>query len=185
MIEEWRPVVGYDGYYEVSNLGRVRSVGKLDGAGKFRKGRIRKQKISRTGYMEITLSKDTALKTKKVHRIVAEAFIPNPQNLPFVNHKDESRTNNCVDNLEWITPWDNAHYGTAQERLKATMPQKIKNLQKPVVQSDLSGNVVSKYESITEAEEKTGVNKSHIVKCCKGKLTHTGGYRWSYDLSEK
>ena len=113
MTEIWKPVVGYEGYYEVSNLGRVRSIDKYVNtkccSKRFRNGRILKG-IKHNEYMWVSLSKDNVKSKKRVHRLVAEAFLPNPQNLPYINHKDENKTNNISVNLEWCTPAYNTIY---------------------------------------------------------------------------
>lgn len=103
----WKPVVGFEGLYEVSSLGRVRN----------KKGEILKQRIKRTNctcYKSVDLWKDGRYHKKYIHRLLAEAFIPNPDNLPMVNHKDEDGTNNFIDNLEWCTREYNVNYGTAK-----------------------------------------------------------------------
>ncbi len=136
MKEQWRKVVGYDDYYEVSNLGRVRSIDRTiqytDGRVVHRKSKILSQKIDR-GYYSVTVSKNNDKKLLKVHRLVAQAFIPNTDNLPCVNHKDENKENNSVDNLEWCTYEYNVNYGTrnrrASERLK-NRPSKLKGVPK-------------------------------------------------------
>lgn len=105
----WKPVVGFESLYEVSSLGRVRN----------KKGEILKQRIKRTNctcYKSVDLWKDGRYHKKYIHRLLAEAFIPNPDNLPMVNHKDEDGTNNFIDNLEWCTREYNVNYGTAKER---------------------------------------------------------------------
>lgn len=105
----WEPVLGFEGLYEVSSLGRVRN----------KKGEILKQRIKRTNctcYKSVDLWKDGRYHKKYIHRLVAEAFLPNPGNLPMVNHKDEDGTNNFIDNLEWCTREYNVNYGTAKER---------------------------------------------------------------------
>lgn len=115
MEEIWRPVEGYEGYYEVSNLGRVRGVDRviLDSGGRhqFKKGSELKLRKDRQGYVIVSLSMNRHYITKCVHRLVSEAFIPNPNNLPQVNHKDEDKSNNVVTNLEWCTSKYNANYG--------------------------------------------------------------------------
>lgn len=123
MDEIWKPVVGYEGLYEVSNLGRVRSVDRYvrfgrwgdNGQTRLRKSQLISPKIDE-GYYRVNLNKDGHQKMFKVHRLVAMAFIPNPDNLPVVNHKDENRLNNCVNNLEWCTQQYNSVYGTSIER---------------------------------------------------------------------
>ena len=125
MTEEiWRPIEGYEGLYEVSNLGRVRSLDRYDSRNQFRKGRIMKQNNDGRDYMSIQLCLNGKLKKYFVHRLVAEAFLPNPDNLPQVNHKDEDKSNNRVDNLEWCTAKYNLSYGTRNIRIRETL---IKN----------------------------------------------------------
>ena len=126
MIEEiWRPVVGYEGLYEVSNTGIVRSLDRYDNRNCFRKGKvISLLKKGEYGYIQVNLCYNGKLYKKYVHRLVAQAFLPNPDNLPEVNHKDEDKTNNSVDNLEWCDRSYNLKYGTARIRERDT---KIKN----------------------------------------------------------
>ena len=111
MMEEWRAVPGYEGLYEVSNTGMVRSL---------RHNKIMSPNTNRYGYKYINLCKDGIIKTKTIHRLVAQVFIPNPDNLPEVNHKDEDKTNNSVDNLEWCVHIYNMNYRTRNIRAKET-----------------------------------------------------------------
>jgi hypothetical protein len=106
---------------------------------------------------------------------VAKAFIPNPEGLPFINHKDENKQNNCVDNLEWCDNDYNIHYGTGIARRSV-------NQQKQIEQIDMQGNVVAVHDGIVKASEATGISRSNIGKCCKGISRHktAGGYRWRY-----
>ena len=121
--EEWRPVVGYEGLYEVSNTGQVRSLDKYDSLGVFWIGKLL-SKLKVGGYFMVKLRKDGIQKMCLIHRLVAQSFIPNPLNLPQVNHKDEDKTNNMVDNLEWCDAKYNMNYGTRQKR---SINTKIKN----------------------------------------------------------
>jgi hypothetical protein len=107
-LEEWRPVKGYEGLYFVSNTGRIRS--------NYKGGRTLKIQTQHTGYKTVELFNNRIGKTVCVHRIVAEAFIPNPDNKPQVNHKDETRFNNHVSNLEWVTAKENQNYGTCKKK---------------------------------------------------------------------
>ena len=162
MIKEyWKPVVGYEGHYQVSNLSRVKSI-------KFGKEIILKQNIRR-GYYYVILSKNGIVKNYFVHRLVAEAFLDNPDNLPCVNHKDENKLNNNVDNLEWCTHEYNINYGTRTERCS-----------KPVLQYTLDGEFVREWESAIQAEREGGFNNTCICQCCLGKQKTHKGYIWKY-----
>lgn len=117
MTEEiWRPVVGYEGLYEVSSYGRVRSLDRYDSRNQFREGKILKNRDNGNGYLLCGLSKNGIVKNKYIHRLVAEAFIERPDGLYEVNHKDENKKNNIVDNLEWCDRKYNNNYGTKIER---------------------------------------------------------------------
>ena len=123
MIEEiWKPIEGYEGLYEVSNLGRVRSLDRF--YYRLHKGKVLSPTKDRYGYLTVTLNCNGKSKTIKIHRLVAQAFLPNPDNLPQVNHKDEVKSNNCVDNLEWCSAKYNVNFGTRQERYRNTMLEK-------------------------------------------------------------
>lgn len=177
MEEIWKDIVGYEGLYQVSNLGRVRSLDRYvlhkQSVRKLHKGCIMNP-YRITGYPAVHLSKDGQKKGFLVHRLVATAFIPNPNNLPEVNHKDESRTNNIVDNLEWCTVLENNVYGTKIERQTA-------KIRKPVLQYDLSGNFIKEWQSAVAAErEIAGKFTSAIMKCASGTNKTAYGYIWQY-----
>lgn len=167
--EEFKAVKGYEGLYEVSNLGRVRSL-------KYGKGRVLCGSNNGAGYLQVVLSKNSKRKDCAVHRLVAEAFIPNPDGLPQINHIDEDKTNNCVWNLEWCDVKYNINYGTGIER-------SAEKRGKRVYQYTLSGSFVRSYTSTREAERQTGIRISSISDCCNGKRNYksAGNYRWSYD----
>lgn len=181
MIEEvWKDVVGYEGYYQVSNLGKVKSVDRYvatvgNPSGKrLIKGKILSQ-AKRTirhepGYCFVGLSKNNITTTFAVHRLVAQAFIPNPGNLPCVNHKDENKFNNNVNNLEWCTVAYNNTYGTARER-----GGKKKSM--PVVKLGLDGYLIRRYKSLVTAAKEEGVTKGNLANICvnrNGKKTLNG-----------
>jgi len=120
MIEEWRPIEGYEGLYDVSSYGRVRSLDRYDNRNCFRKGHILKQSNDGRGYMSIVLCLNGIFKRYLIHRLVAQTFIPNPDNLPQVNHKDENKSNNRIENLEWCNQKYNNDYGSRKERIRIT-----------------------------------------------------------------
>ena len=174
MTEEiWKDIAGYEGLYKVSNLGRVKSLCK---------NKLMCPRANKRGYYQINLYSDS--KTRKmylVHRLVATAFIDNPDNLPIVNHKDENTSNNCVENLEWCSVSYNICYGNAIKRLLETRQQrKRKTAEKPVLQFTKYGKLINEFISISEAARQTDCNLGAICQCCKGKRSHTGGYIWKY-----
>lgn len=164
MNETWRPVVGYEGLYEVSDLGNVRSL-NYNGTGIIKN---LKPQLLPSGYLQVSLYKKGRPKSAAVHRLVAKAFIENPSYLPVVNHKDENKTNNEACNLEWCTVKYNTNYGTS-----------LRKRCKPLVAKDALGNVIHSFESTREAAN-AGFNLGHVSNCCLGRIkTHKGLY-WEY-----
>lgn len=175
MDEEWRDVEGYEGYYQISNLGRVKSF-------KHKSPRIMKPHHDKKGYARLILRKSGKDIPNLVHRLVAKAFIPNPQNLPEVNHKDENPSNNVLTNLEWCDKKYNNNYGTKIERGVANRDARAigdKNSM-AVLQLDINGNLIKEWKSATACREELGFDNSVIAKCCKGKLKTGYGYTWKY-----
>lgn len=174
MSEIWLPVKGYEGLYEVSNLGNVRSLN----FGRTGQIKLKKPREIRR-YLSVNLWKDGEIKTCRVHRLVAEAFIPNQNNLPQVNHKDENKKNNCVENLEWCDSSYNINYGERNVKVG----KKLKNgpCSKPVLQYTKTGELVREWESTREAG-RNGFDQSAVQKCCRGntKLKSYKGYIWKY-----
>ena len=177
MSEIWRPVIGFEGKYEVSNYGRVRSVDRIvvrsDGRRRFYKGMFLKQLTSDKGYQFVQMSDCHKNVTRMVHRLVAEAFIgPRPAGLE-VNHVDEDKSNNCVGNLEYITHKENLAHGTRSERHAIAVG-------KPVIQYTLSGEFVAEYSSRSAAARETGIGNSDICQAIIGRRqSQAGGYRWT------
>ena len=178
--EQWKPIKGYEGFYEISSFGRVRSVQRIVTKTNNKQmtvhERILKTYINK-GYEYVSLCKDSIYERKKVHRLVAEAFIPNPHNYPCVNHKDEIKNNNLVTNLEWCTYEYNSNYGTHNSKLRA---QSIKQKGRSVQQYDLRGVLVNKYEC-TKDLERAGFDRRQVYNCCIGKRAHFKGFVWRLD----
>lgn len=186
--EVWKPIPNYEGFYEVSNIGRVRSL-------------YRYKKIlhpsDTNGYRTVELWKGKKRKRIGVHRLVAMAFIDNPDNKPFVNHKDETRDNNSVDNLEWATHLENCRYGTAIARRTAHLDYSKRHINnagqilacsKPIIQYDKNGNYIREWKSATECSKKTGFSISGIRSVVRGKRNSIFGYVFkerSDDLSRR
>ena len=176
--EIWKPVVGYEDLYEVSNLGRARSLDRTVNSGikhsdkVVKKGKILKASLNSSGYLYLNLWRQRKNKKYRVHRLVAEAFLPNPEGLPQVNHKNENKTDNRVENLEWCSNKYNMNYGTARERM-------CKKRRKPCGQYK-NGVLIETFSHSKEAYKKTGVWWVNINTCCQGKRKTAGGYEWRY-----
>ena len=158
--EIWKDIEGFEGYYMVSNLGNVKSLNYRHTG----KEKILKPSDNGHGYLKVGLFKDGKRKDCRINRLVAIAFIPNPYNLPEVNHIDHCRINNNVENLEWCTSQYNVEYSQA----------------KAIIGIDKITGLIVEFSSIMEASRQTGTNQSHITKCCKGKLKSCGGFYWHY-----
>ena len=181
--EIWKPIKGYEGLYEVSNIGRVRSLNYWCKIGNVQ---IKKLSKDNHGYLHVRLCKSGKQTIALVHRLVAEAFIPNddPEHKTQVNHKDECKTTNFVwvnedgtinpekSNLEWCDRVYNINYGTGIKR-------SVQNRQKPIKQMTLDGDIIKIWPSTTEAS-KNGFNKDNIYKCLRGKRITHRGFKWQY-----
>lgn len=165
-MEEWKDIVGFEGLYQVSDYGNVRSV---------RSGKLLKpfKKDSKNCYLKVWLCKEGKQKTKFVHRLVAEAFIPNPHHLPEVNHKSECPALNVACLLEWTTHKENTNYGTRNQRISDTKSIAIN-------QCDRDGNFIRQWKSAMEVERQLGIRHQNISLCLKGRLKTAGGYGWQY-----
>ena len=189
MEEIWKDIEGYEGKYEVSNFGRVKSLPRThdisrEKNGSFtyhRKEKVLTPRIDKYGYLHVNLyDNEQRMKRHSVHRLVAGAFIPNPDRLPTVNHKDEDKQNNRVDNLEWMSVSANNQYGTHGYGQRALMAAENARKRKAVVQLDMDGREVNRFVSLNEASRVTGISLGSIGKCVKGKHQSAGGYRWRY-----
>jgi len=180
MEEIWKDIEGYEGLYQVSNLGNVRSVDKFVNARlngiltkRLIKGKNIKLYMDKEGRYIVKLSKNSKRKNYKVHRLVAIAFISNPNNYPYINHKDENPKNNRVDNLEWCTAKYNSNYGTIKDRIAKASERKI-------IQYTLDNKFIQEWESMTKAQNKLNIPQSNISACCRKIYKQAGGYIWKY-----
>ena len=155
-----KDVQNYEGLYAVTSCGKVYS---------YKSKKFLKPRKGGAGYLEVGLYKGGERKTYRVHRLVAEAYLPNPNNLPCVNHKDENKENNALPNLEWCDWSYNINYGSRNKRVSQT-------LGKPVFCVELNKT----FDGARAAGRELGLDNSHIIKCCNGKLKTTGGYHWRY-----
>lgn len=171
--EIWKPVKGYEGYYEVSNLGNVRSVDRVvvysNGAKHSYKGTILSTRPNSAGYTTVRLSINQDRVNHFVHRLVAEAFLPNPNNYPQVNHKDENPKNNALENLEWCSATYNINYGNRN-----------KSTRRPIVRLSLEGDYIDSYDGIRQAARELGLSNSGISGALTGTYYTHLGYCWVY-----
>lgn len=185
-IEIWKPVVGYEGLYEVSSMGNVRS----SNYNHTNKPKLLKQELCKNGGLRVTLYKHT--KTRfLVHRLVAEAFIPNPNNLPEIDHINTNRTDNTVwlnedgsvnydkTNLRWCTRKGNMNNPITRTKLSNSKLYHTYNM-KAIIQTSKDGTFIQEYKCTREAERATNIDHSSINKCCKGIYKTAGGFIWKY-----
>lgn len=195
--EVWRDIPGWEGFYQASNRGRFKSFDRNIRQNGFNvfylgkwKGGIMKTQKNRCGYLIVSFSNGIERKTLLAHRLIAKTFLPNPDNLPQVNHKDENKTNNYIhinpdgtvnpelSNLEWCTLKYNYAWGTRNERIGKTITNG--KTSKPVLQYTLDGEFVKEYPSQAEVERQTGFFQASISSCCRGKLKNAYGYLWKF-----
>ena len=171
--EEWRDVENYEGKYQISNLGRLRSFARSV------EPLIFAPHYDKDGYIMYGLRRNGKIYTKKAHRLVASAFIPNKDNLPQINHIDEDKTNNRVSNLEWCSHLYNNRYGTKRQRISFYAMYRGHTLRK-VRQYTKDGLFVKEHISSRMAERETNIKHQNIIETCRGGQTQSGGYLWCY-----
>ena len=174
-MEIWKDIEGYEGYYQVSTMGRVRSLDRYVlkcGHNYLLKGRIKTLSTRYDGYIQVKLHKGKKQETITVHILVARAFIPNPNNYKYCNHRDENPANNCVENIEWCDASYNTNYGTRNARSG-------KKLSKTVYQYD-GNELVGIWQSTKIAGRFLGISPGNISDCARGVYNTAGGFTWSY-----
>ena len=170
-VEMWKDIPGFEGLYQASNQGNIKSLDmrvryKNTQHTAFKKGRVLSPKTTNKGYLEVVLMKDAVRYNKRVHQLVALTFIPNPNGYPYINHINENKKDNRVNNLEWCTPRQNNEAYYSQRNI--------------VYQYDLEGKLIKEWHSETRAAESVGGDKTGIHHCCSGFLKTYKGYIWSY-----
>ncbi len=189
MEEIWKDIKDFEGLYQISNLGRVKSLERIDKSNHLVKEKILKIFKTRNGYLKVVLCKNGKQKNYDIHRLVAQAFITNPDNLPQVNHKDENKENNCVWNLEFCSCSYNTNYGTRNQKVSEKMTNG--KLSKKVLQYDLEGNFIREFPSLMEVKRQFGYELNNISKCCRGgyfdkrrnkwvNVSQSQGFKWRY-----
>lgn len=198
--EIWKPVVGWEGFYEISSLGRVRTSGKyVDG--RVYKDKIKKARKNKFGYYYVNLFRNKKFKSIRIHQLVAQAFIPNPENKPCIDHIDTNRENNRVENLRWCTYAENANNHLTKQHLsealkKACSSEKVREQRRinakkyekqrlaPIVvgvsQFTKDGVFIKSFYSASDAAREMGGNCTSIIRCCKGKKPTAYGFIWKY-----
>ena len=187
MKEIWKDIEGYEGLYQVSSHGRVKSMERhliaKGGRCYNRRESILTARKFQKGYLGVGLYNGSGIRRMfQIHRLVAQAFIPNPQNFPQVNHKNENKKDNRAENLEWCTGSYNMNYGSRKEKAIASIRKSRGTANRKVVQMTLEGKEIARYNIPSEASRATGIQKSQIYYCCAKKpYYHTaGGYRWAF-----
>lgn len=183
MKEIWKDIEGFEGFYQVSNLGNIRSLDRriiqVDSKkGKYSriiKGRIIKPENNKRGYKCVSLTIQNKKVSKTIHRLVAEAFIPNPNNYPLINHIDGNKQNNKVTNLEHCSYKHNVN-----EAIRLGLLKPGEHSCKKCIQKDFNGNIINIYKSITEASKSTGIYIGNISATCLGNQKYAGKYKWEF-----
>lgn len=173
------PIEGFSNYY-------ITDTGDIYSRNYNHTGRIKKltPKITKFGYAMVAFRKHKIFYWKQIHRLVAEAFIPNPENKPQVNHKNGIKTDNRVENLEWVTPSENVLHRFRVLKQKKSQSMLGKTGKKyphvKIVEQIKEGKIINTYYGICEAERQTGISYSNIARCCRGERHYAGNYQWKY-----
>lgn len=182
MTEIWKEIDGFDGRYQISNYGRVKTMWDSNQyQPRINRERFLVPSIHRQGYLRVGLTKDGKTHLYYIHRLVANAFLPNPYGLPQVNHKDEDKANNIVipghpelSNLEWCDSKYNSNYGTKKDRHR-------EQVCKPIIQTDLDGHFIRRFRSATDAEKECGYDSAYISMVCTGRRKTAYGFVFRFE----
>lgn len=188
MEEIWKDIEDYEGLYEVSSMGRIRSLDKFDSIGRYVKGKILQSILVKNGYMHITLCKGGEKHSFSIHRLVAEAFIPNPDNKPCIDHINTDRTDNRAENLRWVTYQENNNNPlTKNKKCGENHPKPFKGIfgkehprSLPILQFTKEGGLIKIWDNTRSVEKETNISHSNICNVLKGKRDYAGGYKWKY-----
>lgn len=183
--EIWKDIIGYEGIYQISSLGRVKSVSRcvnhINGVRHVHSKILKPNSCSL--YLNISLSRKCVMNRFTIHRLVAKAFIPNPNNLPQVNHRDGNKFNNKVENLEWCSSSDNQKHAYRIGLKKSPNLGRFGSLNhssKAIIQYSLTGVPIQEYGSTREASRVTKINQGTIAACARGERVSAGSYKWRY-----
>lgn len=192
MQETWKDIKNFEGMYQVSNLGRVRSVDRFDNMGRLRKGNIKVARDNGHGYLAVQMYKDNQQKIRYVHRLVAQTFLDNPDNKPEVHHIDSDRGNNVIDNLQWVTSKENNSFPEHIESMKKN-PKWLENSRSAMSKARdkaiiinsyrtkfTRGGVSLEFNSLAEGARQLGLDKGNATRVANGKQAHTHGYTIEY-----
>lgn len=171
--EIWKDIPNYEGLYQVSNLGRIKSLERIDALGNRRKEKILKPQISNNGYYRVQLCKNSKVRFYLVHRLVWIAFNGQISESIQVNHINEIKTDNRLENLNLMTCKENINYGSRNERVS-------KKLSKVVLQFTLDNILIKEYHNTMQVARENGFNQGHISDCCNGKRKTAHGFKWKY-----
>jgi hypothetical protein len=164
-MEIWKDIPDYEGLYQASNLGRIKSLERIAKNNHKIKEKILKPQNNKNGYLSVNLYKNNKMKRKLIHRLVALTFIKNVNNYLYINHKDKNKNNNCLKNLEWCTQSYNVIYSKGRK----------------INQYDKNNNFIKTWDSIADVKRILNIDNSLIVRCCKGIKKSAGGFKWKYN----
>lgn len=177
--EIWKDIIGYEKLYQVSSLGRIKSLSR-NASNVCLKEKILKKRYDKKGYVSVSLYKDNDCKSFKIHRLVAIAFIENNENKPQVNHINGIKDDNKLENLEWVTNKEN-QIKAWETGLQKSKKYENNSFSKEVFQYDINNNFIKKWNCINRAKDEMKMKSIHISGCCKGKRKTAGGYIWKYE----